>query len=216
MTHLTLTCQCGACEIEVLDSSVRYRAECLCFDCRQRAMISSGMGNLKAFPESLANYSCGSDILYFANLLRVSEQTKAKLEFRKLRESGSNVTTYARCCGTIMLSAHPAYDGKSITVFPDNCRISQSLVDVPTNAYLFALDFPQEKFRELKMHGLIPAIFSGDESLDAVELPKFMAAAQAAIDEVWLAQPHTTYEALYADVQIVVSDDLFADSRQQY
>ena len=114
-----------------------------------------------------------------------------------------------------MLSAHPAYEGKSITVFPDNCRISQSF-DVPTNAFLFALDFPQEKFRELKMHGLIPAIFSGDESLDAAELPKFMAAAQAAVDEIWLAQPHTTYEALYADAQIVVSDDLFAASRQQY
>jgi hypothetical protein len=111
-----------------------------------------------------------------------------------------------------MLSAHPVYEGKSITVFPGIVRMSQIYV-TPINAYLFAQDFPVEKFQALQSKGQIAALFSGDQEVDAVELPKFLKAATGAIDQVSLAMEHITYEALYADAELKISDDFFSESR---
>ena len=36
-----LTCRCGQCRITLCDPDMRFRVECLCVDCRERALISA-------------------------------------------------------------------------------------------------------------------------------------------------------------------------------
>ena len=207
-----LACHCGECNIILLDRRVRYKIECLCFDCRQRAMISQSMGNPRAFPNPLEKRARGVEIIYFSNALQVDDKSRTLLQFRKLREDGFNVTAYASCCGTIMLSSHPAYDGQSVSVLPNNCRVKGE-IDTSVSMFLFAGDFSQEKLHALEIPKGVPVVFSPYEEMEEAPMQRFVQAATAKYESEGSAEPFVTYEQLYQDVALIISDDYFDESR---
>jgi len=208
----SITCNCGRCRISVLDPQVRYSMECLCLDCRQRAMISAHLGNDRAFPESLKTRAHGIHILYFANALQVSVGAQELLQYRKLREGAFNTTAYTRCCGTIMMSTHPAYEGQSISVLPDNCIVEHVQVE-PVSMRLFAGDFPAEKLDALEGAGTLPVVYSPYEEMDSQAMASFIQAVTAPVGKASSFQGSVTYESLYAEADILIEDLLFHASR---
>ena len=208
----SITCSCGLCRISVLDSQVRYSMECLCLDCRQRAMISAHLGNDRAFPESLRTREHGIHIIYFANALQVSDGAQELLQYRKLRAGAFNTTAYARCCGTIMMSTHPAYEGQSISVLPDNC-IVEDVHDEPISMRLFAGDFPADKLDALESVGTLPVVYSPYEEMDGQAMASFIQAVTTPVGKASSFQGSITYESLYAEADILIDDLLFHDSR---
>jgi len=207
-----LACHCGECKIILLDRRVRYKIECLCFDCRQRAMISQSMGNPRAFPDPLKKRARGVEIIYFSNAMQVDDKSRTLLQFRKLREDGFNVTTYASCCGTIMLSSHPAYDGQSVSVLPNNCRV-EGETDTSVSMFLFAGDFSEEKLQALEIPEGVPVVFSAYEEMEEAPMQRFVQAATAKYESEGSTEPFVTYEQLYQDVALIISDDYFDESR---
>lgn len=207
-----LSCHCGECKVVLLDHRVRCKIECLCFDCRQRAMISQSMGNPRAFPDSLKDREQGIEIMYFSNAMQVDEKSLTLLQFRKLREDGFNVTTYSTCCGTIMLSSHPAYDGQSVSVLPNNCRV-EGEIDAPVSMVLFASDFPEEKLKGLNVPEGTPVVFSVYEEMEEDPMQRFVQAATAKYEQASSSEPFVTYELLYQNAELVISDDYFDESR---
>jgi len=85
-TPAVLACRCGACRIGLSDPRMRYRAECLCCDCRQRGLISTARGTGNALPEAVLRYERGIDLYYFANALIVDHASRALLELVASRQ----------------------------------------------------------------------------------------------------------------------------------
>ena len=144
-----LRCRCGQCELTLCDPIMRYRLECLCFDCRQRGLISASKNPGNALPIDVINYVRGVDDYYFANGFLVDDKSRDLLFFSKLREDAFNTTAMSACCGTLMCGTHPVYEGASISVNADSCRVSTPFV-MPNQVILFGCDFPQEKYTEVE------------------------------------------------------------------
>ena len=137
-----LQCRCGACRITLCDPTMRSRTECLCFDCRQRGLISASKRPENALPDAVANYERGVDLVYFANALIVDDASRELLEFSKLTEDGFNTTAMSSCCGTLMCGIHPMYEGTTISVNADSCRVTTPS-QLPVQAVVFACDAPE-------------------------------------------------------------------------
>ena len=207
-----LSCHCGECKVVLLDHRVRCKIEGLCFDCRQRAMISQSMGNPRAFPDSLKNRDQGIEIIYFSNAMQVDEKSLALLQFRKLREDGFNVTAYSTCCGTIMLSSHPAYERQSVSVLPNNCLV-EGEIDTPGSMVLFASDFSEEKLKDLNLPEGTPVVFAPREQMEKEPMQRFVQAATAKYEQEGSSEPFATYGQLYQNAELIISDDYFDESR---
>ena len=147
-TEATLECQCGQCRLRLCDPTMRYRLECLCFDCRQRGLQFASRRAENAMPADVVNYERGVDDWYFANGFLVDDASRERLTFTKLRADAYNTTAVAACCGTPMCGTHPVYEGGSVSVNADSCRPTVATV-MPNRALLFGCDFPPDKYAAL-------------------------------------------------------------------
>jgi hypothetical protein len=102
---------------------MRARVECLCFDCRQRGLISASKRQGNSLPKVVANFERGIDLVYFANAMIVDEESRKLLEFSKLTVDGFNTTAMSTCCGTLMCGTHPMYQGTTISMSTENWSI---------------------------------------------------------------------------------------------
>ena len=137
-----LQCRCGACRITLCDPIMRARTECLCFDCRQRGLISASKNRGNSLPDAVASFERGVDLVYFANALIVDEASQELLEFSKLTEDGFNTTAMSTCCGTLMCGTHPLYESTTISVNADSCRVTTTS-SIPSQAVVCACDAPE-------------------------------------------------------------------------
>ena len=159
-----LECRCGACRLTLCDPRVRFRLECLCCDCRQRALISANKNVGNTLPEAVASYERGIDDYYFANALLVTEPSKELLTFSKLRENAYNTTAMSICCGTLMCGTHPVYEGASISVNADSCKINTVSI-MTTQVILFGCDFPDDNYKQLKTRNYGKVIDFNDKKM---------------------------------------------------
>ncbi|MFT4562132.1 MAG: hypothetical protein ACI9BW_001876 [Gammaproteobacteria bacterium] len=211
-TSAQLACRCGACQITICDPRVRFRIECLCFDCRQRALISASKGPANALSQSFSDYQRGVDLYYFANALIVPEESRLLLEYSKLREDAFNVTAMSTCCGTVMCGAPPVFEGGAIWATPDTCTINGASGMAP-QFYLFSNDFPEDKCAALPLSNTIPTLGSAFEEMRSPLLQTLLRAIRAPID-VQSTQPgYTTFEQLYAEQDLKVDNSCFEQSR---
>jgi hypothetical protein len=73
--------------------------------------------NGKVVPEEVMNGDEGVEaILFDASFKKLSEKTLQNLEFIKFGEDSPMTQCWAKCCGTIMCSAHVLYHKQSILV----------------------------------------------------------------------------------------------------
>ena len=111
-----------------------------------------------------------------------------------------------------MLSSHPAYDGQSVSVLPNNCRV-EGEIDTSVSMFLFAGDFSEEKLQALEIPEGVPVVFSAYEEMEEAPMQRFVQAATAKYESEGSAEPFVTYEQLYQDVALIISDDYFDESR---
>lgn len=124
---------------------MRFRTECLCCDCRQRRLIAAARSTGNALPEAALRYERGIDLYYFANALIVDDASRALLQFSKLRADTNNTAAMVACCGTLMCGVHPLYEGCSISVNADSCRVTVPEV-IPNQMVVFGCDIPAERW----------------------------------------------------------------------
>jgi hypothetical protein len=150
-----LECRCGACRITLCDPTVRSHVECLCFDCRQRGLISATKNSGNSLPDAVANFERGVDLVYFANAFIVDEASRELLEFSKLTADAFNTTAMSTCCGTLLCGTHPLYEGMTISVNADSCRVTSSS-SMPLQADVKACDIPDECVAAIVRHRTVP------------------------------------------------------------
>jgi len=207
-----LQCRCGACRITLCDSTMRSHIECLCFDCRQRGLISANKSPGNSLPEAVANFERGVDLVYFANAFIVDEASRELLEFSKLTEDGLNTTAMSTCCGTLMCGTHPMYEGTSISVNADSCRVTTTS-SVPLQAVVFACDAAEERAAAIVRRSEVPVIFDVYEELEHPVLKAFVSAVTKPISDIASATATTNFEKLCAYKPLTINNAFFEESR---
>ena len=206
-----LQCRCGACRITLCDSTMRSHIECLCFDCRQRGLISVSKSPGNSLPEAVANFERGVDLVYFANAFIVDEASRELLEFSKLTEDGFNTTAMSTCCGTLMCGTHPMYEGTTISVNADSCRVTTTS-SVPLQAVVFACDAPEERAAAIVRRSEVPVIFAVYEELEHPVLKAFVSAVTDPISDIASATATTNFEKLCASKPLTINNAFFEES----
>jgi hypothetical protein len=191
---------------------MRGRAECLCYDCRQRGLISASKGPGNALPEAVTKYERGVDLVYFANAFIVDEASRERLEFSKLREDSANTTAMSSCCGTLMCGTHPMYEGHTVSVNADSCRVTTP-ADVPSMAVVFASDAPEKCVAAIKDLRSVPVIYDVFNSLDHPALQTFVKNATEPVSDRVLARANTNFEQLCASKSLTIDNAFFDESR---
>ncbi len=207
-----LQCRCGACRITLCDPTMRTRTECLCFDCRQRGLISASKSPGNSVPDAVANFERGVDLVYFANALIIDEASRELLEFSKLTEDGFNTTAMSACCGTLMCGTHPMYEGTTISVNADSCRVTTTS-SIPVQAVVFACDAPDEDASAIVQRSAVPVIFALYEELDHPVLETLVGAVTEPISDKASAIATTNFEELCAAKPLTISNAFFDESR---
>lgn len=191
---------------------MRSRTECLCFDCRQRGLISASRRPENALPKEVANFERGVDLFYFTNALVVDHESQELLEFSKLTDDGFNTTAMSSCCGTLMCGTHPMYDGNTISVNADSCRVTVSS-EVSVQAVVFACDAPQEQASDIAQRSEVPVFFDVYNELEHPTLQAFVGAVTAPISDEASARATTNFETLCAAKPMTINNDFFEESR---
>lgn len=207
-----LECRCGACRITLSDPTMRSRTECLCFDCRQRGFISASKRPENAMPDEVNSFKRGVDLVYFANALIVDDESKELLEFTKLTADGFNTTAMSSCCGTLMCGTHPMYDGNTISVNADSCRVTTTS-KMSVQAVVFACDAPEEQASDIAQRSEAPVFFDVYDEIGDPTLQTFVQAVTAPISEKANATATTNFEKLCAVKPLTISNDFFKESR---
>ncbi len=208
-----LECQCGQCRLVLCDPNMRYRLECLCCDCRQRGLQFESKRAENRLPAAITNYERGIDDYYFANAFLIDDASRALLAFSKLRADAFNTTASAACCGTLMCGTHPVYEGASVSVNADCCRVSAPQV-TPYRALLFGCDFPPDKYAAVLKRSNVPSLFSVYDEIDHPEMIAFLAAVTEPLAEEYKVDGYVTFEQLCAEKAIDIDNSLFEESRR--
>ncbi len=213
-TPAYLQCRCGACRITLCDPNMRYRLECLCCDCRQRGLISASKHPGNALPPDVAAYERGIDDFYFANGFLIDEESRDLLRFTKLRADAYNTTAMTTCCGTLMCGTHPVYEGGSVSVNADSCRVTVPQL-IPTQSVLFGCDFPPEQYAKVQARCDVPMLFSVYDEVDSEPMQAFLKRVTAPLADTYKLPGYTTFEALCTQKTIEIDNSFFAESRQR-
>jgi len=207
-----LVCRCGACRIGLADPRMRSRTECYCCDCRQRGLISAARDAGNALPAAVASYERGVDLYYFANALVVDDASRRLIEFSKLRADANNTTAMSSCCGTLLCGVHPAYNGCSISVNADSCRVTVPTI-VPNQMVLFGCDIPSDKWAARCARDDVAMIYAVFEALDTAAMKALFGALTTPVEAGFLGPRVTTFEALCAATTVHLDNAFFAESR---
>lgn len=208
-----LACQCGKCRLVLCDPNMRYRLECLCCDCRQRGLQFASRRAENHLPQAILDYERGVDDYYFANAFFVDDASRELLEFSKLREDAFNTTATSACCGTLMCGTHPVYEGASVSVNADSCRVSVPSI-MSSRAVFFGCDFPAEKYAALLERRNVPTLYSVYDETDHEELVAFLKAVTEPLAEAYRFDGRVTFEELCAEKPLRIDNALFEKSRQ--
>ena len=207
-----LECRCGACRIILCDPTMRFHIECLCFDCRQRGLISASKNSGNSLPIAVERFERGVDLVYFANALIVDDASRELLECSKLTEDGFNTTMTSSCCGTLMCGTHPLYEGTTISVNADSCRVTTPS-RMPIQMVSFASDIPDEHAEAITKCSKVPVIFRPYEELEHPAMKKLVSAITEPVSEAASAAATTNFEELSASKSILIDNACFDESR---
>ncbi len=208
-----IVCRCGQCRVTLGDPNIRYRLNCLCCDCRQRLLIFAASSEEYTLPAPLMHYERGVDLVYFTNALIVADDARQLLSFERLREDAENVTAWSRCCSTYLCGVHPNYEGGSISVATDGSGLSIAPAMAP-QFYLFASDFPADKYKRLPKLAL-PPVFNAYEEMEGKAMVAFNTAVRTSVPEEYEVAPYTTFEQLSAEQPIRFNNACYDQSRRQ-
>lgn len=192
---------------------MRYRLECLCFDCRQRGLQFASKRRENELHADILNYARGIDDYYFANAFLIDDASRDLIAFTKLREDAFNTTAMSGCCGTYLCGVHPVYEGASVSVNADSCRVSVPEI-IPTQVLLFGCDFPPDKYEALLADRDVPILFSVYDETDNDEMVAFLRAATEPLAEQCKVDGYVTFEQLCAEKTIKIDNSFFEESRQ--
>ena len=200
-----LECRCGACRIILCDPTMRFHIECLCCDCRQRGLISASRNPDNALPDAVANFERGVDLVYFANALIVDEASQELLEFMKLTADAFNTTMMSTCCGTLLCGTHPLYEGTTISMNADSCRVTTSS-RMPLQAVAFTCDVADEHTATTTRQSKVPVIFNLYDEPENPAVKALVSAVTAPISASASAAATTNFEKLCAAKPLTVNN----------
>ena len=160
----------------------------------------------------MAKYERGVDLMYFANAMTVDDDSKELLEFSKLTEEAFNTTAMSTCCGTLMCGTHPMYEGTTISVNADSCRVTTPS-SIPVQAVAFASDCPKEPAEKIIGDSPVPVLFSVYEEMESTTMQVFVAAVTEPISDSAAAKATTRFEELSAAKPLTVDNAFYEESR---
>lgn len=199
--------------MRLIDPNMRYRLECLCFDCRQRGLQFQSKRAENKLDPAIVNYERGVDDYYFANAFSIDEASLALIEITKLREDAFNTTAMASCCGTYMCGTHPVYEGGSVSVNADSCKVSVSTL-MPNRAILFGCDFPADKYAAICERSDVPMLYSVYDQTDHDEMISFIKIVTEPLANVFKNEAYITFEQIAAEKCVTIDNSFYEESRR--
>ena len=143
----------------------------------------------------------------------VDDASRELLTFSKLREDALNTTAMSACCGTLMCGTHPGYEGASVSVNADSCRVSVPPI-MPNQVVSFGCDFPADKYEEILKRCDVATLFSVYDETDHEEMIAFLKAVTEPLAEKYKYDGYVTFEQLCAEKTIEIDNSFFEESRQ--
>lgn len=119
----TVTCKCGAVEIEFNSGVDLFRAQCCCYDCSAALWYAAKRGGPAAPAHQCVDNS------WFPNdfaVVRGENQIGAFLNF----EDADTTRFYCNDCWTILFGDHPVYDKKVVVSTANNYKEYEGLRNV--------------------------------------------------------------------------------------
>ena len=110
-------------------------------------------------------------------------------------------------CGT-----HPVYEGASVSVNADSCRVSVPQI-IATQVVLFGCDFPEDKYSKVQTRTDIPILFSVYDEIDGEPMLEFLKAVTEPVADAYKHDGFTTFEALCEEKTIEIDNSFFEESR---
>lgn len=208
----TLQCQCGRCQLTLCDPRMRYRLECLCFDCRQRCLQFASKRPENNLAADFLNYERGVDDYYFANGFLIDDVSRDLIEMTKLRDDAFNTTAMSACCGTFLCGSHPVYENGSISVNADSGRVSAPDI-IPNQVILFGCDCPPDKYQTRLKNNDVPTLFSVYDEAEHDEMIRFMSIVTTSLEEAYKLDGYVTFEQLCAEKTLKIDNSFFEESR---
>jgi len=123
-----------------------------------------------------------------------------------------NTTAMSTCCGTLMCGTHPLYEGTTISVNTDSCRVTTSS-DMPLQIVSFACDIPDEYAEKLVRRSRVPVVFSAYEELESPAMKALVSAVTAPVSAHANATATTNFEELCAAKPLIIDNACFEESR---
>ena len=142
----------------------------------------------------------------------MDEASRDLLEFSKLTAEGFNTTAMSACCGTLMCGTHPLYEGTTIWVNGDSCRITTPS-SMPTQAVVFASDISDEHAAAIVRCSSVPVLFSPYEEMESHTMQAYMSAVTEPISAGVRAIATTNFEKLCAIKPLTIDNSCYKESR---
>lgn len=111
----TITCRCGAVELEFEASHDLFRLQCCCHDCSAALWYADKRGGPAAPPHQLVDNS------WFPNDFRIARGEDQIGAFKNF-EQGDTTRFYCKTCWTILFGDHPVYEKKVLVTAARNYR----------------------------------------------------------------------------------------------
>jgi len=148
----TVSCKCGKVKLGFVETKPRFRYECCCEDCRQKAIWAWSQGGPEVDAE-LMDYKRGFDTIYFGNCITsVTGQEHLTCMYLREPEEGKNQAKnyLASCCSTILAVDLAIYAGNSVLVPNYGAKVETDLMDVRPAFHGWTKDFPTDKLAALQ------------------------------------------------------------------
>ena len=198
--------------MRLCDPNMRYRLECLCFDCRQRGLQFQSKRPENRLDPAIINYQRGVDDYYFANGFLIDNASLDLLAITKLREDAFNTTAMAICCGTYMCGTHPVYEGGSVSVNADSCRVNASSI-MPNQSLLFGCDFPAERYAAVCERSNVPKLYSVYDEGEHEEMIRFIKIVTEPLAKKYQVEGYVTFEKFSEGKPVIIDNSFFDESR---
>jgi hypothetical protein len=164
-----------------------------------------------SLPDAVANFDRGVGLIYFANALIVDEASRELLEFTKLTADAFNTTMMSTCCGTLMCGTQPLYEGTTISVNTDSCRVTTSS-SMPLQAVAFTCDFPVEHAAAIVRRSTVPVIFNLYEELESPVIKALVRAVTKPVSAGASAAATTNFKKSCALKPVTIDNACFEES----
>ena len=150
----SLSCVCGAVQIQFPSSTPRSCSACCCRDCQTKIQYLERQGG----PE--LSFAKPISVLTLDNNMLLT-RGKNKLRFFKLTPDSYTVNMTSTCCSTFLVGRSKDYGGNAVGIYPEYCAVSN--IDPEKTKTLDFISFKSHWPEPVNVPETVPELWMADD-----------------------------------------------------